>query len=169
MVYGHRRMRRGLGGAQPDESSMAQSLDRGHIPFEEVIALLNQRNIPPQLRQVPYVALQQPANSPVLLIPSNPNRMSFIISTPGPPSETDTANYLFSYGFPLKDNLGNFIGIPISQNVSGLFQEGNGTVSIDDLYVFANNLTDATLANFIGYEGVLAVESHLHNQTGSHK
>lgn len=136
---------------------------RGHmVSFEKVIEYLDNKNMPPQLRQTPYVAQGVSVNKPTLLIPANPNRMSFIAAIiNGLP--VDGQAY-FSYGYPIKDgSTGNYIGVPIAFAGTGFFQEGNGTVSIDDIYVFWSGSVATTI--WLGYEGLLAVESHLHKQT----
>lgn len=148
---------------QPDESSLSHLRGemRGRMrSFDQVVKEVDARNIPPQLRQTPYLSpVMTVDNQPYLLIPSNPNRMSFLVSAPF----NNGGIYFFSYGYPVKSGA-NYVGVPIANAASGFFQEGNGTVSIDDIYVFFNGNAGSNAA-FIGYEGVLAVESHGHNQT----
>lgn len=147
---------------QPDEVSIKNVTRGQNVPFDEIVSILDSRNVPPQLRQTPYAQLNVPNDTPVILIPANPNRMSFIVA-----ATTGISGGLlwFSYGFPVRDINGALIGIPISNDTPGFFQEGNGTVSIDDIYVFVTENDEGSNVNFMGYEGVLAIESHMSNQT----
>jgi hypothetical protein len=154
---------RGGSSMQPDESqfsALRRGIRTGDVPFEQVVAYLNAHNLPPQLRQTPYVKVVT-TTAPILLIPANPNRMSFVI---GAISADANAQPLFGYNAPLQANFGglNNVGIPFGINTS--YQEGNGTVSIDDIYLMLD-ATPQSAVCFIGYEGVLAIESHLHSQT----
>lgn len=142
---------------QPDETQLGlqrRGAASGHVGFNDVLRYLNAKNVPPQLRQTPYIAKLDAIGQPKLLIPANPNRMSFIVSYNG------SDQIVFSYNFPV----GIVNGLGITVVTGSFFQEGNGTVSIDDIYVYTNNMADLDTP-ILGYEGVLAVESHLHNQT----
>lgn len=147
-----------------DKSAFVERMRGKMVPFDDVIRYLDNKNVPPQLREVSYVQYNIGNNDVRLILPANPNRMGFILAQP---QTANTATLLasMSYGFPNKDNNGNFIGIPFANGGTGTFQEGNGTVSIDDIYVFCNGLDAEVTISILAYEGVLAVESHLHNQT----
>lgn len=153
---------------QPDMSQgeyLRRDFENNDIPFEDVIRLLDAKNLPPQIRQTPYSTMFTASNQTVLLIPSNPNRMSFtvaIIDTNSIPSQDLV---MFSYGPPVPGFQVNNIGFGVPIAVNSSFSEGNGTVSIDDIYVIVGNLTHNLLV--VGYEGLLAIESHSHNQTGN--
>jgi hypothetical protein len=154
-----RRHRIPNGGAfQPDEAAIASTNNQdagGFIPFERASAWLNQRNIPPQLRQTPYTAfLKKTDPRATLLIPANPKRISWIIGN----QNADDALF-FSYDYPVTLN-GGLVGLPVG--MGGLFMETNGSVSVNDIYVFT--LSEVPVG-VLGYEGVLAIESLQHNQT----
>lgn len=146
---------------QPDiasENVVSRGSQQRQVSFTDVIKYLDSRNVPPQLRQTPYVVKIAALNTPYLLIPANPNRMSFNVIGSG----ADASFAFVSYNYPLKSSAGNYMGFPVSNSQN--FSEGNGTVSIDDIYITA---IDEGLAgsSFLAYEGVLAIESHLHMQT----
>lgn len=156
-----------LPGPQPDETARARYAHENRagrmIPLAEVVALLDQRNLPPQLRQTLYVKGAVLKNTPVKILEENSNRMSFLVFMPVATNGT----FFYSYGFPSKGDDGNYFGVPISVDGPGSQGESNGTVSIDAIWVFWQNTdvsqTETTI--FGCYEGVLAIESHLHNQT----
>lgn len=133
-------------------AELSSSFSRGMHPLGEAVANLNSRNLPAQLRQVAFSVVAT-STVPRLLIPMNPYRMSWLV-TPASP----TGLLLFSYGFPVMrpgGAGGSFLGIPVGAS----FQETNGTVSIDDIYVFT--VTGNPDLRCLGYEGTLAIESHL--------
>jgi hypothetical protein len=155
-----------VGGYQPDQKQfqeLAQAVARGEIPLGKVIELLDNRNVPPQLKQTIFMkTIASAVTPPARLIPTNKNRMSFIVcfidSALASPSIV-----LLTYGPPAAPN----IGIPIL-SPNNPYGESNGTISIDDLYVSPfNNANNATTypATVFGWEGTLAIESHLHRQT----
>jgi hypothetical protein len=142
-------------------AALARQFAHGNIPLDEVVAQLDNRNVPPQLKQVPFsVTLASASDTPKLLIKENKNRMGFLLAY------TDTALtggvVLFSYGGRPAPN----VGIPLVDGVP--YGESNGTVSINDIYIYPFNV-GANPATYpltvIGYEGTLAIESHLHVQT----
>lgn len=149
---------------QPDQGSInfeRTQMRGGMLPFDEVLKILNARNIPPQVRQTPYYVTFTSTTDIKLVIPANPQRMGFIFGFVSP-ALTDTDFVMLSYGPPPTRTA----GLPIPH--LGSFQEGNGTVSIDDLYINPNFVADATFPFTIAaFEAVLAVESHLHQQTSS--
>jgi hypothetical protein len=156
----------GPGGYQPDIAqfgALARAVARGEIPFGDVISLLDNHNVPPQLKQTIFMkTIASAASPPALLIPTNKNRMSFIICFIDS-GLVSPSIVLLSYGAPAAPN----IGIPIL-SPNNPYGESNGTISIDALYVSPfNNANNATTypATVFGWEGTLAIESHLHRQT----
>lgn len=151
---------RSMGSYQPDETSMARVKQRHAIPFDMVQQFVNHKEIPPQCRLVPYVLNEADPGIPNLLIPANPNRMGFIIGVLSATSEGGVGNTYFSYGPPIRDINGGFIGIPLSSDIDAtaptIFQESNGTVSIDDIYVFLDQF--GITAAFLAYEILLTIE-----------
>lgn len=148
----------------PEAAIAAQLIlayQRGDIPFQEVVAALDNRNVPPQLKQTPFsVTLADGGAAPQLLIPENKNRMGWLIAFTD--SNLAAGVVFFTYGAPPAPGFGLplFSGIP--------FGESNGTVSIDAIWVApaANLPNPATYPiTIIAYEGSLAIESHRHSQT----
>lgn len=148
---------------QPDQGSMAAVADSriGKAnSFNQQIELLDNRNVPPQLKQVPYtVTLNAATDPPQLLLPENKNRMSFIVvftdSGLGSP-----AVVLLTYGFP---PLPGF-GIPLVS--LSTYGESNGTISIDEIWIapFNNVFNGPTYPiQIVAYEGTLAIESFKNN------
>jgi hypothetical protein len=144
---------------QPDELQFERLRRRfadHFMPLEEVVALLDSKNVPPQLRHTPFVQVLAEvtnANPPKLLIPANPARMGYMIVNP-----STSADLWFSYGAPIYQ-AGVWLGTPIGKEDH--FEESNGTVAIDDLYVWTTN----SIGNVcLGYEGVLAIESYNNQQ-----
>jgi hypothetical protein len=145
-------------GGGPDQVALfhtRRGAQAREIPLSEVIRALDQANVPPQLRQVPFAKTITASNTPTLLIPANPNRMSWsignVLQTP----------MFFSYNAPGNFQVGFPIGLPLPPD--SIFQEGNGTVSVDDIYVWYGDAS-ALPAIVLGFEGTLAVESHLDRQ-----
>lgn len=127
------------------------------IPLSEVLRILNAKNLPPQVRQTPYFVTFANANAQ-LCIPGNPQRMGFVFGFVSSGVNQATDFVTLSYGPPPN----NASGIPIPH--LGTYQEGNGTVSIDDLWINAFGVTTFPFT-IACYEAVLAIESHLHQQT----
>ena len=142
---------------------VAEGVARGEIPLSEVIAALDNRNVPPQLKQTPFMTVLQSVNdTPRILIPENRNRMSFLVSFIDS-SLASPSIVLLTYGAPPAPN----VGIPLL-SPNDPYGESNGTISIDAIWIspFNNMNNSATYpATIIGYEGSLAIESHLHRQT----
>ena len=144
--------------AQPDQAQFAgeraqeKLQDFRRLPLAQ--AALNQDNIPTQLRYTPYFVLITRVSNPQLLLPSNPARCSYILS--GTPGSTALQ---FSFGYPIPIPGNQFLGMQLPPGEN--FQEANGSCSIDNIWVWSNDDKDVEFA-FIGYEGVLAVESLQH-------
>jgi hypothetical protein len=166
----HRRdPRRGVpaadpGAVQPDQIAAANVLEGRMIPLKQATDELYNANILPQLRQAPFVGRVTVAGVPVLLIPSNTRRMAFLIANV-------TSNYFlfFSYGFPVGDDGAGFpLGIPI--NPLTAWQEANGTVSVDEIWVWPGHplpLVSGLPFSLLGYEGTLALEGRYSGTTGA--
>lgn len=136
------------------QARLMRAFKAGFISLEDVITALSQKNLPPRVRQVPFPFLLTDTQ-PHILIPQSLDRMAFIVANPDP----GAPNIIMSFDMPLvTDNSGAsaaFFGVPIA--ASSFYQESNGTVSVNDIYV---QLTDATNPVWvIGYEGHLALET----------
>jgi hypothetical protein len=144
--------------AQPDQASMAgaigaeTSANFRSLPIAQ--AGLNARNIPAQLKYIPYFVLITRTSFPQILLPANPARCSYILS--GTPGSTALQ---FSFGYPVPIPGGQFLGMQLGPGEN--FQESNGSCSTDNIWVWSNNSADEGFA-FIGYEGLLAIESLQH-------
>lgn len=135
----------------PDQLIMAQALalaESNMVPFGFLVKLMQARNAPPQLRQTPRIYADKAGFTPFPLIETNPQRMSFIIAN----SNVSGENIFFSYGFPVSTPNGALAGIELAGGQS--YQEANGTISMDDIYVWSDTPGGVILA----YEGVLAIE-----------
>jgi hypothetical protein len=149
------------GTRQPDQvqrMAVADAVAAGLVSFEDVLNDLTAHNLPPQLLESSFL-VQIPAVGVAgaqLLIPKNPTRrMSFSVS-----NFLQRNNVLFSFDKPIcvgdlngaGSNTG--AGIPI-----GLYyQETNGAVSVNDIWVFCNDPAEIYTSFFIlGYEGGIAL------------
>lgn len=140
---------------QPDEIAMAAAARMAlhSVPFDVAVARLRARNLPPPLVQSPFVATLTAIQKPVLLIPRNKNRKSFFIANP------NAASIGWSYGYPAgvflrvtPQPLGAWVGS------NGFFSEQNGSVSIDDVWVWADESFATFPAPVLGYEGRPALQ-----------
>lgn len=121
------------------------------IPLEVVISRLDAKNLPPGVRNTPYLVSVAPGQGPQLLLPANPRRMAFLVSNPN-----SSGGGSFSYGpHPTVDVAGDPLGVPLGD--PGFYQEANGTVSLDDIYVWGSD--GVHTFTFVAYEGVLAFET----------
>lgn len=118
-------------------------------PLASLMDRLSAHNLPPQLVQVTFWLKVTADNAPALLIPKNPRRQSFAISL-----VSTTVPFGGSYGNPIS----LAIGLPggLSFGSPQVWQESNGSVSINDLYVWTINSGAVFPQYFIGYEGLLA-------------
>lgn len=150
---------------QPDEPALR--LQGKPVEFSQVIRSLRAKEQPPRLRNTPYIVsfdmLPGGANDTRLLVPANPDRMgiTFGLSTL---KTADLDTLFFSYGYPIKFTLVpgvSSFGIPflggMALGIDSVFAPGNGSVSIDDIYVtcVGDNTHPLTV---ICYESVLAIE-----------
>lgn len=146
---------RGFGNrVQPDQvvrQGVRDMLARGVISFDEAINDIDARNIPPQLVQVPtHVTIKQfGVDGAELCILKNPfGRMSFSVS-----NFQFANNVLFSFDRPVDIGGGVGAGIPIGN----YYQETNGAVSINDIWVFCNDAAQTYPFWILGYEGSLSI------------
>ena len=142
---------------QPDEIALAAVADNvanGLVPFDQIVEDLTAHNLPPQLIQgttlVQIPAVGVPGAQ--LLIPKNPTRrQSFSVS-----NFLGRNNVLFSFDKPINVGLGNNLGAGIP--IGNYYQETNGAVSTNDIWVFCNDPTETYTGFFIlGYEGGIAL------------
>lgn len=140
---------------QADQEQFARLEDnlrsQGVESLEHVFRHLRLKNLPPQVRQVPFVVGPLVAAGDIhILIPQNLRRMGFTVANP----QTAGTFVTFSYGNFVSTVLGAPLGISLA--AGDFFQESNGTVSINDIYV-----TGDTPGMFIiGYEASLAIEGY---------
>ena len=144
--------------AQPDQASIANAVGAESIENFRSLPMaqagLNARNIPAQLKYIPYFVLIGVVSQPQILLPANPARCSYILS--GTPGSTALQ---FSFGYPVPIPGGQFLGLQLGPGAN--FQESNGSCSTDNIWVWSNSDDDIGFA-FIGYEGLLAIESLQH-------
>lgn len=148
------------------------------IPFTRALKSRGNVNTGTRVRNVPYAKnlnFPNDLNTPKILIPANPNRISYVLPIPIPSVNSSpifNLNFLayFSFGYPLK-NTGPWAGnpgLPINQYgviypfFNYVQDVGVGTISIDDIYVTIASVPTPTVTafdvGFLGYEGTLAVE-----------
>lgn len=147
---------------QVDELQLASLLlafNAGAIALEDVIDRVNFDYQIPGVRNVPYVAQVTAAETPVLLIPANPKRVSFIMANI---SFGVAIAVFYSFGFPpLSTDQpfvgGNAWGIPFP-TFPFVIGPKNGTISLDDIYITAAAVPAFTAFTALAYEGVLAAD-----------
>lgn len=130
----------------------------GVVPMAIVQELLTAHNLPPQLVQgsfLKWITATGRAGAQ-LLIPKNPNRQGFIVS-----NYTGAPGVLFSFDAPLDTMTGAagaavLAGIP----VGGCYQEANGSVSVNDIFVFCNDSTADFPFPILCYESNLSIEGN---------
>lgn len=123
----------------------------GVVSFADLINDLDARNLPPQLKQATFLAVIPAFGVPgaVKLIPQNPvRRFSFVVS-----NFLGKNLVLFSYGKPVDTGAGVGAGLPIGN----YYQEQNGAISIDDIWVFCNDPNESYPFTMLGYEGGISV------------
>lgn len=126
---------------QGDQASLESIRSRGDehfIPWQEAIAFIEAKNLPPQINQVAYNVVATGSALPIL--PRNENRMSLLLVN------TNAARgFTFSFEAPSG-------GIMVPIGAGNIYQETNGTVSINEIWVNAT-AGDVILA----YEGTLSL------------
>lgn len=142
---------------QPDEIALAQAAENaanGVVPFDQVVDDLTAHNLPPQLVQASFLGQITQVGVPgaIRLIPKNPTRrQSFAVS-----NFLSRSTVLFSYDKPINVGLGNNLGAGI--DIGLYYQETNGAVSTNDIWVFCNDPAENYSGFFIlGYEGGIAL------------
>lgn len=139
---------------QADEISneeIRRGVARGVVPFPTLLDDLDAKNLPPQLKQATFLAVisRFGVAGAVRLIPQNPTRrFSFVVS-----NFLGKNLVLFSYGKPIDTGSGIGAGLPIGN----YYQEQNGAISIDDIWVFCNDAGESYPFTMLGYEGGISV------------
>lgn len=142
---------------QAQLQDIRDALAAGVVPFDEVIRMLEAHNLPPQLVQGMHVRqiAAAGANNAVDLVPKNPNRLSLVVSNflqvaPG---------VCFSFDKPAVVSIvaGVQIGAGIPIDARSTYIESNGSVSINGVYVFCNDMTAVFPVPVLAYEGTLSV------------
>jgi len=133
-------VRRGVGG--------------GVVPMDEAVARAT-ADIPPQLVQGSFlIQIKQFGTAGAqLLIPKNPNRLSFLVAN------FWQANLLmFSFDQPIGAAIGaGSAGIGAGIPIGCQYQEQNGLVSINDIWVFCNDPAENYPFPVLGYQGQLSI------------
>jgi hypothetical protein len=150
---------RGYSGAAQGDQIAPEQVRRaiarnGVVPFAEVQDEITAHNLPPQLVQSSNFVMLTAwgAAGAQLIIPKNPRRMSYLVSN------FIGANLLmFSYDKPM--DIGGNVGAGIP--IGGYYQESNGSVNIDDIWVFCNDSTEDFTTHgglwVLAYEGAISV------------
>lgn len=136
---------------QVTNEATRRGLARGVAPLANVLDALDARNLPPQLKQATFLAVIPVFGVPGAqrLIPQNPTRrFSFLIS-----NFLGKNLVLFSYGKPVDTGGGVGAGVPLGN----YYQEQNGAISIDDLWVFCNDPGESYPFTILGYEGGISI------------
>lgn len=126
---------------------------QGTMPLASVLENLTARNLPPQLVQGTFIKWITAVRTPTLLIPKNPHRFAFIVS-----NYIGAGSVLFSFDQPvaMQSGVGNtntLAGIPIGS----CYQEANGSVSVNDIWVFCNDTAGDYPIPILGYEANLSI------------
>jgi hypothetical protein len=143
--------------AQPDQIAMQRvraDVAGGVTPFSAVLDDLTAHNLPPQFAQASFFAIipKFGVAGAQLLIPKNSRRrQSFIVS-----NFLQRNNVLFSFDAPMDTGAGVGAGIVLG----AYYQETNGSVSINDIYVFCNDPNETYPFFILGYEGGMAPGSN---------
>jgi hypothetical protein len=140
----------------PDQAQFAklrQQMDHGeYVELRRAEEAALALNMPPQIRQAPKVFRFTANNVPQLMLPRNRERMAIIVAS----VEVSGANggLFFSFDPPVGVDpvSGLLLGIPVLSQQ--FYQETNGSVSMNDVWVWTNNQP----ANCLCYEGILALE-----------
>lgn len=132
------------------ENVQRQIARQGTVPLETVIDNLTAHNLPPQLVQGSFIVWITAAGraGQALLIPKNPLRQGFLVA-----NFTGSQEVLFSFDAPLDVGAGVLAGIPMG----GYYQEANGSVSTNDIYVFCNDAAGSYPIPLLGYEANLSI------------
>lgn len=150
---------------QGDQAALQDQRNRlraGLVSMDDLIEQQTQSLLPPQLVQVSFIAVI-PAfgvSNAQLLIPKNPLRWSFLLA-----NYTFANLVMFSFDRPVGDIRGGDLGAGVP--ISGSYQESNGAVSTNDIWVWCNDpavtktgpqgtLSNAYPVQVIGYQGQLS-------------
>jgi hypothetical protein len=136
------------------QQNVRRQIARGVTPLEDVIDDLDARNLPPQLWQTPFPGFIKAYGvaGAILLIPANPaRRFGFTLS-----NFTGANLVMFSYGAPIDMGGGVGLGIPVSP----CFGETNGSISVNDIYMFCNDSTETYPIAVGGWEGGISISGN---------
>jgi hypothetical protein len=128
-----------------------RNLAGGIVPLSEVVQNLTALNLPPQIIESSFHATISAFgwSKRQLLIPKNPQRMAWLISN------YQSCNLvLFSYDQPFISPAGGDLGAGVV--FGNYYQEANGSVSTNDIWVWCNDPAEAYPINVLGYEGGIA-------------
>jgi hypothetical protein len=144
---------------QADEANILavkRAFANNNIELSDAIDRLDNANLPPQIHMVPFIQRIQTINTPVKILNYNPKRMAFMIVN----TNTLTVdNLIMSFDYPVGNVAGQGptgIIIPPGQ----IYQESNGTVTVNDIWVWTYALTAPINVNgltALAYEGTLAI------------
>lgn len=152
-----RRFGRGYSPDFPSDISLLEDVFRriaadGTVPLDEIIRRLVAYNVPPQVAQhamIAQIAVRGPAGA-VELLPKNPDRVSMIVANFGVPGDT----IVMTFDAPAL--AGTVLpGIPIA--AQGTYQESNGSVSVNSVWVGTNAAAPTLPILVLAYEGMLSI------------
>lgn len=109
------------------------------------------RTSPLKFNFVPWNGIQPVANTPTLVVPRNPNRVDLLFTV----IDSAVNGLYFSFGFPVKNGLGNPAGLPLPAGI--MSPRFAGACPINDLYMW----TSFAGSVFLVFEGVEALEANL--------
>ena len=127
-----------------------QEFEQGVIPLDEMIDRVDARNLPPQLVQSSFLVVitQWGYAGAQLLIPKNPRRKAYLVS-----NFLGSNLLMFTWDAPVNSGANVGAGVPIG----GYFQESNGSITINDLWVFCNDPAETFPMTVLGYEGEISI------------
>lgn len=107
--------------------------------------------------EAPWYALLNASGvaNAVLLVPKNPDRKSLKISNPGQPGGGiggGNISFSFKAPVPLQPGVGSGIVIQATQ----LYEERNGVISLDEIYIWSDDPFPTFPIAVVAYEGVFA-------------
>jgi hypothetical protein len=143
---------------KPDQqrtNALRQALaDFGIVDIGAFLGQLDAKNLPPQLVQTNFPQFIAAVATPVLLIPKNIRRRSFQVN-----NFASLGDIVFSYDAPMQmatiAGTALFAGTPVPQKT--YFQESNGSVSINDIWVVCNDPNATYPVPVWGVEGTLSL------------
>lgn len=134
----------------------------GTVPLDEIVRRLDAYNLPPQLTQSTFFAqitARGPQNA-VQLVPKNPERMGLYVSNFTPNGDP----IVLSFDAPIQVAANTGAGIPIAAN--SFFEEANGSVSVNSIFVFCNIASLLFPITVLAYEGHLSITGNPRDRGG---